>query len=134
LVLAYGMIAVEGLNIKGMIESGGFSQAITDAAWGGFLSVLRGKAEKAGVQFVEVDPKGTSQECSGCGQVVKKDLFVRQHDCPHCGLSLQRDVNAARNILARGQGRTGPAGLNGDAGSHAPKSHLPAQAVCAGEG
>jgi putative transposase len=49
-----------------------------------------------------VEPSGTSQECSGCGKVVEKALSERTHLCPHCGLQLDRDVNAARNILARG--------------------------------
>lgn len=100
LVLAYGLIAVESLNITGMLRNGRLARAIADAAWGGFASILRGKAEKAGSRVVEVDPKGTSQQCSQCGQQVRKDLSVRWHDCPHCGLSLDRDHNAALNILA----------------------------------
>ena len=51
------------------------------------------------------------QECSGCGAVVPKDLSVRVHDCPHCGLKLDRDLNAARNILARGLTRLGTKSL-----------------------
>ncbi len=83
------------------------------AGWSGFLLTLRSKAESAGVVFVEVDARGTSQECSACGSEVRKDLLVRRHDCPHCGLSLHRDENAARNILARGLlARTGPVGDN----------------------
>jgi putative transposase len=107
LVLAFGFIAVEALNIRGMLANGGLARAISDAGWAGFLSVLRCKAEKAGAPFVEVDPRGTSQECSRCRQEVRKDLSVRRHDCPHCGLSLHRDHNAALNILARGLARTG---------------------------
>lgn len=114
LVLAFGFIAVEALNIKGMLANGRLARAISDAGWAGFLSVLRGKAEKAGVQFVEVDPRGTSQECSQCDQEVRKDLSVRWHNCPGCGLSLDRDHNAALNILARGLARTGPAKVNVD--------------------
>lgn len=111
LVLAYGLFAVERLNVRGMLGNHRLARAISDAGWSGFLSVLRGQAEKAGAQFVEVDPRGTSQECSGCGQEVRKDLSVRRHDCPHCGLSLDRDHNAALNILARARlARTGPAG------------------------
>ena len=106
LVLAYGLIAVESLNIHGMLRSHRFSRAISDAGWSGFLSVLRCQAEKAGASFVEVDPRGTSQECSGCGQEVRKDLSVRKHNCPHCGLSIHRDHNAALNIL-REPGRFG---------------------------
>jgi predicted RNA-binding Zn-ribbon protein involved in translation (DUF1610 family) len=50
-----------------------------------------------------VEPGGTSQECSGCGILVEKALSERTHSCPHCGLELDRDVNAARNIQARDQ-------------------------------
>jgi putative transposase len=49
-----------------------------------------------------VSPRGTSQTCSGCGAYVGKDLSVRVHRCPGCGLTIDRDVNAARNILKRG--------------------------------
>ena len=112
----YGFIAVERLNIKGMLRNRRMrlSQAIADVSWGGFLATLRYKAEIAGVEVVDVDARGTSQQCSGCGREVRKELRVRKHDCPHCGLVLHRDENAARNILARGLlARTGPAGVNG---------------------
>jgi putative transposase len=124
LVRRYGTVAVERLNIRGMLRNDRLSRAISDAAWGGFVGTLRCKAESAGVAVVEVDPRGTSQECSGCGAEVKKDLKVRRHDCPACGLSLQRDVNAARNILARaGLPRIGAAGRNvGHQAKRAPRS------------
>jgi putative transposase len=113
LVRRYGFIAVENLSIPNMLKNGRLSQAISDVAWGNFLLTLRSKAESAGVAYVEVNPRGTSQECSGCGAEVCKDLKVRIHDCPSCGLSLDRDENAARNILARGLlAWTKPAGLN----------------------
>lgn len=112
LVLAYGLIAAESLNVQGMLRSGRFSRAISDAGWSGFLNILRHKAAKAGVGYVEVDPRGTSQLCSGCQREVRKDLSVRWHDCPHCGLSLGRDRNAALNILARA--RPAWTGLVGD--------------------
>jgi putative transposase len=51
---------------------------------------------------IEIDPRGTSQRCSRCMTVVKKDLSVRVHQCPVCGLELDRDLNAAINILAVG--------------------------------
>ncbi len=57
------------------------------------------KAEEAGRTVTKVDPRYTSQICSGCGEIVKKDLSVRVHDCPYCNLVLDRDVNAAKNIL-----------------------------------
>jgi putative transposase len=59
---------------------------------------------QAGRQAVKVDPKYTSQICSGCGEIVKKGLSVRIHECPHCNLVLDRDVNAAINILQRALG------------------------------
>lgn len=52
--------------------------------------------------MILVEPRGTSQKCSGCGEVVPKELSERVHDCPHCGLVMDRDVNAARNILMLG--------------------------------
>ena len=115
LIRCYGLIAVERLNIRGMVRNYRLSRAIADAAWGGFLTVLGHKAESAGVTVMAVNPRGTSQQCSGCGQEVRKELSVRRHVCPHCGLSLHRDVNAARNILARAlQAGMRPVGANGD--------------------
>lgn len=123
LVRRYGVICAEDLNVKEMIKNGKFSRSISDAGWSGFLMTLACKAESAGVSVVKVDPRGTSQECSGCGEVVPKDITVRKHDCPHCGLKLHRDVNAARNILARGLARTGPAGDNvGHEAERTPRS------------
>lgn len=113
LVRRYGFIAAESLNIKGMLKNDRLARSISDAGWSGFLLTLRSKAESAGVAYVEVDARGTSQQCSACGTEVRKDLSVRRHDCPHCGISLHRDENAARNILARGLlARTGPVGGN----------------------
>lgn len=110
----YGFIAVEDLNIKGMLKNRRLSRAIADAAWGGFLATLKHKAESAGVLVVEVPARGTSQECSGCGTIVLKKLSKRVHRCPHCNLVLHRDINAARVILARALARTGPVGVNGN--------------------
>ena len=112
LVLAFGFIAAEALSIKNMLANGRLSRSISDAGWCSFLNILKHKAESAGVRYVEVDPRGTSQGCSACGQEVRKDLSVRWHECPHCGLSMDRDENAARNILARGLARTAPAEVN----------------------
>jgi putative transposase len=102
IVERFGLVAVEDLNVKGLARSH-VSKSITDAGWGSFLEKLSYKAEKAGGQFVAVNPNGTSQYCSGCGCRVEKSLSVRTHACPHCGLTLNRDVNAARNVLALGQ-------------------------------
>ncbi len=114
LIRRAGMIAVESLNINNMLKNHRMARSISDAGWSSFIGILRNKAERAGVQVVEVDPRGTSQNCSGCNQEVKKDLKIRIHKCPHCGLVLHRDHNAARNILARAgvTARTGPAEAN----------------------
>jgi putative transposase len=122
LVRRYGLVAVESLSIKNILGNGRLTRAISDVAWGNFLLTLRSKAESAGVAFVEVDPRGTSQECSDCGRVVRKTLGQRWHCC-ECGCSLHRDHNAARNILARGLlARTGPVGVKVGVGRLRPRS------------
>jgi putative transposase len=111
LVRRYGFIAVERLNVQGMLKNRRLSRAISDAGWTGFKNILKSKAESAGVEVVEVNAAYTSQECSNCGQIVTKKLSDRWHICT-CGCSLHRDVNAAKNILARGLVRTEPVGVN----------------------
>lgn len=101
LVNAYSLIAVEDLNIKGMVRCHHLAKSISDAGWSEFIAMLCYKAEDAGSRVVKVNPSVTSQECSNCGAVVPKDLSVRVHACPYCGLVLDRDVNAARNILRK---------------------------------
>ena len=64
--------------------------------------MLHSKAVEAGCEVVDVDPRYTTQICSGCGTIVKKELSERQHRCPLCGLNIGRDLNAARNILRVG--------------------------------
>lgn len=104
LVRRYDTIAVEDLNVRALSRSN-LAKSVNDAGWGQFLHALQTKAESAGRDVVVVDCRGTSQVCSGCGATVPKSLSVRTHDCA-CGLALDRDVNAARNILARA-GRSG---------------------------
>jgi len=96
-------IAVEDLNIKGLAKSK-LARPVADVSWGQFIFRLESKAESAGLQVHRVDPKNTSQQCSGCGEMVRKSLAVRVHDCPHCGLRLDRDHNAAVNIQKRAGG------------------------------
>jgi len=111
LVNQYQFIAFEDLDIQDMQSNGNktISRGIADVAWGQFVQFATYKAEDAGRVVVRVNPRGTTQMCSGCHAIVPKDLSVRIHDCPHCGLVLNRDHNAALNILARGL-----AGLNTD--------------------
>ncbi len=94
------LIAVENLNVGGMVQ-GWLGKSILDAAWSQFTFRVAFKAESAGGRVVFVNPSGTSQDCSQCGQTVPKLLAVRVHRCPHCGLVLDRDLNAARNVLQR---------------------------------
>lgn len=100
----YDFIAMETLNVKGMSESNqhGLNKSIRDAAWGLIRRHIFAKAVEAGRVCVQVNPHYTSQRCSGCQQLVAKGLAVRIHHCPYCGLVIDRDVNAARNILALG--------------------------------
>ncbi|WP_420266241.1 RNA-guided endonuclease InsQ/TnpB family protein [Candidatus Magnetominusculus dajiuhuensis] len=99
----YAVICVEDLKIKNMIRNRHLSKSISDSAWGMFFEMLVAKAVEAGRQIIKVDPKGTSQLCSNCGEKVPKSLSVRMHKCPHCHIVLDRDENAAINILKGGQ-------------------------------
>lgn len=112
LVSRYGKIAFEGLRVKNMLKNKRLARSISDAGWSAFLGILRRKAESAGGSTVEVDARGTSQKCSNlaCGKEVPKSLSDRWHDCPHCGLSLDRDHNAAVNILNRARFPSNSAG------------------------
>ena len=96
----------EQLSIKKMTASGGrfkagLNQAILDTAPGKFLSLLEYKAEEAGIPFILVNTRKIkpTQTCSGCGYQEKKSLSERIHDCKACGLTLDRDVNAALVIM-----------------------------------
>jgi putative transposase len=102
LVRRFDCISVEKLNISGLAQSR-LAKQVHDAAWAQFSTIVEGKAECAGRDFIAVDPRGTSQECSGCGALVRKGLGVRVHRCPHCGLVVDRDINAGINIDRRGQ-------------------------------
>jgi putative transposase len=100
LVRENDLIAVEKLNTKGL-ATGMLARSVHDAAWAKLKEMLAYKAAKAGRQLVEVDPRNTTQSCSGCGSIVPKKLSERWHCCPHCGLEMDRDENAALNVLHR---------------------------------
>ena len=102
LVDRFDVIAFEDLKITRMLKNHWLAKSIGDAAWSQLIQYTSSKAAEAGRVVVLVDPRGTSQRCSSCGTVVKKDLSVRVHHCPACGLTIDRDVNAAINILALG--------------------------------
>jgi len=94
---AKGNIEQPGKNVK---AKSGLNRSILDAALGQFIQILTDTAESAGRLVVMVDPRGTSQECSVCGETVAKTLKQRWHSCS-CGAEYHRDHNAARNVLQR---------------------------------
>ena len=102
-------IIIENLNVKPMLEERKLSASIADAAWSQFNSYLTYKAEEAGRLLVRVNSAYTTQNCSQCGQVKPKTLGQRWHSC-ECGCELDRDHNAALNILALGLQGRGPPG------------------------
>jgi len=107
LVNTYGVIVFEDLSITNLIKNGNLSKSIADAAWHQLAQFTAYKAEDAGRLFWQVDPRNTSKKCSRCAAIVDKTLSVRVHNCPRCGLVLDRDHNAAINILALGLQRMG---------------------------
>lgn len=122
LTFIYSFIAIENLSLRNMTRSARgtkekpgkrvkqrarLNRSMLDASIGLFFSMLEYKAEEAGIRLEKVPANGTSQRCSRCGECVPKDLSVRIHRCPKCGLVLDRDINAARNILFLGLAQAG---------------------------
>jgi len=104
----FGLIAVEDLQVSGMVHNHCLARSICDAAWSGFLRKVGEKAAWAATrQFVRVNPAYTSQTCSGCGHTLAAEkrlgLSDRVFSCPCCGIHIDRDLNAARVILSLGQ-------------------------------
>lgn len=99
----YCFIAVEDLQIAGMVRNHCLAKSISDASWSKFIQMLEYKAESAGVRVVKVEPRYTTQKCSQCGETTRKSLSMRTHKCK-CGFIADRDYNAALNILKVGQG------------------------------
>jgi len=102
LVREYDFVAVEDLEVKPMLETSQSAKNKQDAAWSRFLSLLEYKADLFGSHVVRVEPAGTTKECSECGVETSKPIWIREHSCPACGHSEDRDLNAAKNILNRG--------------------------------
>lgn len=98
----YDTIFVEDLRIDNMKRNRHLSKSISDSSWSTFFDMLEYKAERAGILFRKVEASGTSQECSRCGNIVKKTLAIRTHCCPSCGLQIDRDYNSSLVIKQRG--------------------------------
>jgi putative transposase len=99
LVKSSDLIAYEDLPIASLVKNHHLAKSISDASWGVFLSWVRYYGQMRGITVIAVSPHYTTQDCSGCGFRVRKTLSMRTHICPECGLVLDRDWNAALNIL-----------------------------------
>lgn len=103
LVNRHGFIAVEDLNINGMVYNHHLAKHISDASWNSFIQMLFYKAVTSGEQLVKVNPRNTSKTCSNCGAVADMPLNQREYRCSVCGFVCHRDINASINILKIGQ-------------------------------
>lgn len=104
LIKRYDVICCEDLNVKGMQRNHKLAQCISDASWGTFLTLLSYKAEMNDKQVVKIGRYyPSSKTCHQCGYV-KEDLTLKDREwiCPHCGNVIDRDLNAAINILNEG--------------------------------
>jgi putative transposase len=111
LVEEYDCIVFEDLQIKNMVKNHHLAKSISDAGWSQLINFTKTKAEYAGKIVELVNPRNTSQNCSGCHNPVPKALSIRVHSCPFCGLVLDRDHNAAINILGRSNHTVGTTGI-----------------------
>ncbi len=127
-----GFVAVEDLNIKGMVRNHHLAKSISDAGWGQFLNYLAYKAEDAGCVVEKVAPHYTSITCSRCGNLVPKTLAQRIHRCPFCNTVMDRDHNAAINILNKSTAGTAGSNAWGEAVYQSPSLNQEAPSVRAG--
>jgi putative transposase len=106
------LVAYEDLKVRNLVKNKKLSKSISDAAWSMFRDWLEYFGKVFGVATVAVLPHYTSQNCSKCGSVVKKSLSTRTHRCGKCLLVLDRDWNAAINILELALRTVGHTGSN----------------------
>ncbi len=112
LVDSFDRIVFEDLQIQNMMQNHHLAKSISDVGWNQLMILTKSKAECAGKVVEFVNARNTSQNCSGCGNSVPKNLSERVHSCPFCGLELDRDHNAAINILKRSISTVGTTGIN----------------------
>ena len=112
IVRRFKIIAVEKLNIQGMIQNKYLAKSIADASWNRFVQMLSYKVENTGGKVEQVNSRYTSQTCSNCRHRQKMPLNKRVFKCEECGLELKRDINSAININTSGQGEIYDSGQN----------------------
>ncbi|MGA3376795.1 RNA-guided endonuclease TnpB family protein [Lactiplantibacillus pentosus] len=101
LIAQYDVIKIEDLKTKNLLKNHKLARAIANQSWRTLRSQLEYKCAWYGKQLVTVNPRKTSQICSNCGyDDGKHTLDIREWTCPHCGISHDRDINAAKNILS----------------------------------
>ena len=106
LVSSHDLIAYEQLQIRNLVKNRHLAKSIYDAGWGTFLRWVRAYGLMHAIPIIAVAPQFTSQACSNCGALVKKSLSMRTHICTSCGVVMDRDQNAALNILSKALERT----------------------------
>jgi putative transposase len=99
-------VAYEELQVRNLVKNHKLAKSISDAAWSQFAQWLEYFGKVYGKTVIAVAPQYTSQDCSNCGNLVKKTLSTRTHICG-CGTILDRDHNAAKNILIKGLKQAG---------------------------
>lgn len=97
----YTSFAMEKLQVQNMVKNRRLAKSIQDASWSKFRQLLSYKAESAGMEVIEVNPKDTSRTCSSCGNIQDMPLSERIFLCNRCGMQKDRDYNASINILKR---------------------------------
>ena len=131
LISSHDLIAYEHLQIAHMVRNHHLAKSIHDAGWGRFLSWVKYYGMMHDIPVLAVAPQFTSQDCSACGTVVKKSLSVRTHICTSCGVVLDRDHNAAINILAKARtlGHRETSGSPEDASGQTASTRIPKRAT-----
>ena len=132
LITSSDVVVYEKLSIRNMVKNHHLAKSISDASWGAFLRWVNYYGGLHSVPVIAVAPNFTSQDCSACGTRVKKSLSVRTHVCHTCGLVMDRDHNAARNILDKGLCTVGQTGTGVANTTHNASGHMASTAVSRG--
>lgn len=98
----YDAVFGENVNAKGMLESPDNAQNKAEVGWRDIITILEHHGDKNACHVKEVNPRGTTKECTACGVETCKPLWVREHSCPSRGFEFDRDWNASLNVLSRG--------------------------------